>query len=75
MLTKSVPTKNSTYKQLTNYVNALNLLGVNAYVQKDYRQAIKYWEKLLPIFPAGSPAKKALLKGLGEANAKLVNGE
>lgn len=35
-------------------INALNLFAIDAYDQKDYRTAIKYWEKVLIQLPLNS---------------------
>ena len=44
-----------------NNVSAINLLAVNSYLRKDYTQAVKDWERLLPLFQVGSPDQKMLL--------------
>lgn len=52
---------------------AINLLAVDAYQQKNYQQAIQYWEQILPNFPAESPDAEALLKAIAKAQAALGN--
>ena len=38
-------------KQNPNYISALNLLGVNAFTNKEYQLAINYWQKIIPLLP------------------------
>lgn len=51
-------------------VGALNLLAINAYFQGQYRIAIQYWERLLPLFPAGSKDQKFLLSMISKSQKK-----
>jgi len=52
-------------------VSAINLLAINAYVQKNYINAVRYWEKLLPLFQVGSPDQKMLLSMIAGAQKKM----
>lgn len=49
---------------------AINLLAVAAFNDKHYRQAIHYWEKLLPYYSPESADGKALLDAIARANQK-----
>lgn len=51
-------------------VGAINLLAINFYLEKDYKNAVQYWEKLLPLFVAGSPDQKILLSMIASAQKK-----
>lgn len=52
-------------------VTAINLLAIHFYLQKDYKNAVQYWEKLLPLFAAGSPDQKILLSMIASAQKKI----
>lgn len=41
---------------------ALNLLALDAYHRHCYAMAARYWEKLIPLFAAGSQGRQAVLK-------------
>src|SRR3990167_1328089 len=47
---------------------ALNLLAMNYYVTKNYTRAAKTWEKLLPLFPAGSDMQHQILVMIAKAD-------
>lgn len=57
-------------KQKDN-VNAINLLAVDAFNQQHYQQAVKYWEQILPQFPAASEDAKSILKMIAKAQARV----
>lgn len=54
-----------------NNLNAINLLALDAYQQKDFPSAIHYWEQLLNYFPAGSEDSKMLLAMIQRAHQNL----
>ncbi len=45
----------------------LTLLAADYYAQQKYPQAITYWQKILPMLPAGSPQADAVMKGIEQA--------
>ena len=49
----------------------LNLLGINAYKEKRFKDAISYWQKALAYFPAGSSDEKQLLEMIHKAQVLL----
>lgn len=48
-------------------VRLLTLLAADYYAQQKYPQAITYWQKILPMLPAGSPQADAVMKGIEQA--------
>jgi cytochrome c-type biogenesis protein CcmH len=52
---------------------AINLLAVAAFNDKHYRQAIHYWEKLLPYYSPETADGKALLDAIARANQKITH--
>ncbi len=56
-------------------IGATNLLAIDAYLKGDYRLALKYWEKILPLFQVGSRDQKVLLSMIAEAQKKLKRRE
>lgn len=46
---------------------AINLIAVNAYQHQDYQTAIKYWEKLLALFPEQSKNKQIIVEAIAKA--------
>lgn len=54
-------------------INAINLLAINAYTHKNYAQAVRYWEKMIPLFAPKSDDRKALLMMIARAQKKLVS--
>jgi cytochrome c-type biogenesis protein CcmH len=55
-----------------NYVPAVNLLAINAYMNKDYLSAVGYWERILPQFQVGTPEQKMILSMIAKAQKKLL---
>lgn len=51
---------------------AINLLGVAAFEQGRYQQAIAYWEQILPHYAPDSPDGKALLSAIAKAQMALT---
>jgi cytochrome c-type biogenesis protein CcmH len=51
-------------------VSALNLLALNAYHHQNYTSAVRYWERLIPVFPVGSDDSKMLLNMIAVAQKK-----
>ena len=58
-------------KKMPYNVGAINLLAINAYVEKDYQTAVNYWERLIPAFQPGSPDSQALLGMIAKAQKHL----
>ncbi len=50
---------------------AINLIAVNAYQHHDYSTAIKYWEKLLALFPRQSQNKQIIVEAIAKARSRL----
>lgn len=50
--------------------SALWALGVVAYQEEDFRQAIEYWEQLLKQLPAGNEVEPQIQRALTEARAR-----
>ena len=46
---------------------ALALAGSAAFEAKDYRKAVDYWQKLMPLLPAGSEAAKTVSDQIAKA--------
>lgn len=57
----------SVLKSLPEPVDALNLLAVNAYRQKDFRQAVSLWQQALSLVPPDSPDSRTLLGMINQA--------
>jgi cytochrome c-type biogenesis protein CcmH len=51
-------------------VNALGLLGINAFSQQNYRQAIDYWERIEAVAP-DHPQIASIRQGIREAYTRL----
>ena len=51
---------------------ALGLLGINAFTQEDFEQAIEYWQKLLEVLEPGSSKAQMIEAGLVEARKKVA---
>lgn len=59
-------------KKQPNNVAAINLLAINDYVEKHYQSAVNYWEKLIPMFVAGSKDSKELLNMIAKAQQHIA---
>lgn len=51
-------------------VNALGLLGINAFGQERYEQAIEYWQRIIAVAP-GHPQADSIREGINEAYRRL----
>ncbi|WP_111497688.1 c-type cytochrome biogenesis protein CcmI [Marinobacter bohaiensis] len=51
-------------------VNALGLLGINAFEAQNYRQAIEYWERIMDVAP-DHPQLPSIRQGVAEAYRRL----
>lgn len=51
-------------------VNALGLLGIHAFSQEQYREAINYWERIISVAP-DHPQIAAIQGGINEAYRRL----
>ena len=58
---------NKVLKQNPNYINALDLLAVNAYFNKNYQLAINYWQRIILLLPSDSKDEKQLQKMIAGA--------
>lgn len=58
-----------------NNDTVLTLLAMNAFKNKNYQQAINYWEKLLEIYPSDSPSREMILGSIERAAILLNDGE
>lgn len=59
-------------KKQPNNVNAINLLGVDAYLHKEYAVAIRHWENLLQYFAPDSTDAQAVLEMIRQAQQDLT---
>lgn len=54
-------------KEDPNNIKGLMLAGSAAYERKDYRLAVKWWEKILGLVPPGSPDSASVVANVNEA--------
>ncbi|GEM_PF-973022 len=54
-------------KSIDEPLDALNLLAVDAYQQKNYRQAVRYWQQALALLQPESPDSRTLLDMISQA--------
>ncbi len=54
-------------ESLTEPVDALNLLAVNAYQRKDFHLAVNYWQRALSLVQPDSPDSRTLLGMISDA--------
>lgn len=54
-----------------NNINAINLLALSDYQDKNYEQAIRRWESLLTFFPSSSSDAKSLLEMIHQAQLRV----
>ncbi len=54
-----------------NNLKALSLAGSAAFERKDYRSAIKWWEKILKLVPPDSQGATSITASINEARAKV----
>ncbi len=71
---KSLGILKDVLKRQPNNTAALNLLAINAYLRKDYKRAVRYWEQMLPMFPSGSRDSMALLGMIARAQKRVSGG-
>jgi len=71
--TKIVALLENIVDQDAHNIIAINLLAINAYKQKYYLQAIRYWERLIPLFEPRSRDGRALLTMIARAQKQLKN--
>jgi cytochrome c-type biogenesis protein CcmH len=55
-------------------LKALALAGTAAFERKDYRGAARYWERMLPLVPAGSEDAGTIRENVAEARALSKKG-
>jgi cytochrome c-type biogenesis protein CcmH len=53
-----------------NEVNALGLLGISAFGQENYREAIGFWQRILQVAP-DHPQRESIAGGIAEAYNRL----
>lgn len=61
----------SLLRQNPKQPDALAMLAMDAYQQKNYKLAITYWQELLVLAPADSEAASALRKAIAKAQRRL----
>ena len=62
---------NAILKKHPDQPDALSMLAMDAYEQKQYEQAITYWRQILALVPAQSDEAKALRKAIAKAQEQL----
>jgi cytochrome c-type biogenesis protein CcmH len=50
----------------------LGMLGIASFEQREFQQAIDYWQRLLPMLGPVSPNRQMISSGIEQAKAKLV---
>ena len=58
-------------KKQPQHLQALNLLALNAYHKKDYKQAIEYWQSILSLLPDGTEEKKIIQEMILKTENKI----
>ncbi|GGK05360.1 c-type cytochrome biogenesis protein CcmI [Pseudomonas matsuisoli] len=51
--------------------STLGLLGIHAFDERRYADAIGFWEKLLAIMPAGEPSRQGIERSIAMAKAQM----
>lgn len=51
---------------------ALGLLGIDAYSNKDFLSAVRYWQKSVELLNPDSPGRRALLSGIDKAKQSYI---
>ena len=59
------------YKKNQREPDVLAMLAMDAYLGKDYKKAISYWEKLLAVLPNDSEESMGIRKAIANANKKI----
>ncbi|WP_109513167.1 c-type cytochrome biogenesis protein CcmI [Pseudomonas ovata] len=57
-----------------NEVTSLGLLGIAAFEDKRFGQAVEYWTRLQALLPPQDPSREALQGGIARAQASLAQG-
>ncbi|EWC42043.1 c-type cytochrome biogenesis protein CcmI [Stutzerimonas stutzeri] len=52
-------------------VTSLGLLGIAAYEEARYADAVRFWEQLVAVLPDGDPSREAIRGGIDRARAQL----
>lgn len=55
--------------------DALSMLAMNAYLKKDYQQAISFWQRLLPLVAEHTEESEAIRQAIVKAERKIVKVE
>ena len=56
--------------QWPDQLDALNFAAIDAFNQKNFALASKYWQRMLKLLPDGSKEKKAILSAIANAQTK-----
>lgn len=54
-----------------NHVKSLWLVGTAAYQEKNYPEALEYWERLVKVLPPGSDEAKQITANIGEVRSLM----
>lgn len=52
-------------------VTSLGLLGIAAYEEQRFQDAIGYWERLVAVLPEGDPSRQAIAGGIARARQEI----
>ncbi len=61
------------YKLDPKHPGALWVLGLNAFVNEDFKGAIRFWESLTKVLPSDSEVEPQLRKAIAEARIQALN--
>lgn len=56
-------------------VTSLGLLGIAAYENQRFADAVQYWERLVAVLPEQDPSRAAIAGGIERARQQLAQGE
>ncbi|RRV42034.1 c-type cytochrome biogenesis protein CcmI [Pseudomonas sp. o96-267] len=56
-------------------VTSLGLLGIAAYENQRYADAVRYWERLVAVLPEQDPSRAAIAGGIERARQQMGEGE
>ena len=65
----------SAYTLAPDDQTALGLMGIAAFQEDRYRDAIRYWQRALDQLPPNSASRAALVAGIDSAEARLVTAD
>ncbi len=61
------------YKLDPKHPGALWVLGLNAFINRDFKGATRFWESLIKVLPSDSEVEPELRKAITEARAQALN--